>query len=214
MKNQTEKNVEMEEQEILFVKNPIKTKTKKLTNLQILELHMKLSTLRTVNGIKLNHAISRTITFLKDLVEEYGRDKKIPVLDDYKAYEKELQEAYKDLSKNKEGNPTSKILRNERNQEYEEINFNINSQEAIDVRAKIQAKHKKAIEKRIKQAELYNEWLREESEDEYRLFYIPESVILSDNELGKDVWDAISPLVKEVTPEQEKEWDNLFEKLK
>lgn len=211
MSKSTEKIEEQEEQ--LFIRKTSNKKKTKLTNLEILELHARLKNLPVVNGIKLNHAINRTVSFLKDLAEEMGSDKKIPVLEDFKTYEKELQDAYKDLTKNKDGNPTNKVHKTDRG-EVEELNFDLNSQQAIDVRAKIQAKHKKAIEKRLKQADLYNEWLREESEDDYKLYYIPVSIVLDATDVPKEVWDAITPLIKEMTPDQEKEWNDLFEKLK
>ena len=196
----------------LFVAPVIKAK-RKLYNWEVMQLYKDLNELKTVNGIKLNYAIHRTKASLKPLAEAYERDKLIPVLDQYKEYDKALADAYKDLTKDKAGNPQTRINTGPRGEQYEVPDVDLNSPEAIKVRAQLQAKFADAIADRQQQIKEYNEWLVQECSDDYTLFIISKSDIPDSNENNKQLWDTIAPMIKPMSEELEKEWNELFSKI-
>jgi hypothetical protein len=196
---------------ISVINKPLIKKRVKLFNFEILQLYRDLNDLQVVPGIKLNYAIHRTKAQLKPLVEAYAQDKLIPVLDNYKAFEKELQDAYKKMCRDKDGNLLTKVQSTERG-EMESMDIDLNSPAVTEIRARIQTKFHNAIETRKEQIRQYNEWLREECSDDYQLFFISKTEMPDNADNTKQLWDAVSPLIKDLSPEQQKEWDELFAK--
>ena len=201
------------DQNTKLINKPVIKTNRRLYNWEIMQLYKDLNELPTANGIKLNYAIHRTKVSLKSLAEAYERDKLIPMLDNYKEYDKSLSEAYKDLTKDKDGNPQTRINNGPRGEQYEVPDLDLNSVEAVRVRASLQKQYADAIALRKQQIEEYNEWLIQECVDDYTLFMICKSDIPDSNENSKQLWDAIAPMIKPMTAEQEKEWNDLFSKI-
>jgi hypothetical protein len=172
-------------------------KNSKLTNLEVLQLHADLKALKIVPGIKLNYAIARTIQNLKPLAEAYSIDLLIPKSEAFLRYEEALRKAYADLSASGGTRPKTRIVQTPGG-EYETFDIDINSEEAILLRAKLQMEHSQAIEGRKADVKEYNEWLISECKDKFRIYKVSLSE-MPQHELPdyKALWDACSLLIEE-----------------
>ncbi len=178
------------------MKKPEVKKDRKLTNLEVLQLHAGLKNLHSVPGIKLNYAISRTIQNLKPLVEAFDQDKLIPKTDGFKKYESELRKAYEVLSSGGKGKPKTRIIQTP-NGEVETLNIDINGEEAKEIRARLQEEYFDVIESRKADAKEYNEWLHQECEEEFKIHKVLLSEMPQDETADyKALWDACSLLIE------------------
>ncbi len=180
------------------MKKPVVKRDRKLTNLEILQLHAELKALRNVPGVKLNYAIARTLQNLKPLVEAYSQDQLIPKSEEFIKYENELKKAYEQFASKGSGAPKTKILVTPQG-EMESLDIDINSEEVKEARAKLQLKYTKAIEERKAQISEYNDWLGMECEDDYKIWKVDYSEMPQENDNYKQLWDACFILIKEET---------------
>jgi hypothetical protein len=177
------------------MKKPEIKKDRKLTNLEVLQLHAGLKNLRAVTGLKLNYAISRTIQNLKPLVEAYDQEKLIPKGEAFKKYEQELRKEYEKLASAGGGKPKTRIMQTA-NGEFETLDIDFNGVDAINVRASLQQEYAEAIEQRKADVKEYNDWLNEECGDDVKLHKIQLSEMpQNESEDYKTLWDACHLLV-------------------
>jgi len=176
-------------------------KYRKLTNLEVLQLHHDLKSLKAVPGIKLNFAIARTLQSLKPLVEAYDQEKLIPKSKDFLQFEEEIKDGYTALASEGGKKPKTKIVQSPAG-EYETLDFDINGERAQELRTNLKKKFEKALDDRTHQVTDYNNWLNQECEDEYRVFMVRLSEMPDSNlENYKQLWDICGVMVMEEATE-------------
>jgi len=178
------------------MKKPEIKKDRKLTNLEVLQLHAELRNLKSVTGLKLNYAISRTIQSLKPLAEAYDQEKLIPKSEQFKKYEEELRKAYEGIASGGSGKPKTRMVQTPTG-EIETLDIDINGEEAKQARAKLQEEYSVTIEERKSDVREYTSWLNQECEDEFRIHKISFSEMPQNETTDyKALWDACILLVE------------------
>lgn len=170
-------------------------KDRKLTNLEVLQLHANLKNLKNAPGLKLNYAFSRTIQNLQPLAEAYDQEKLIPKSEQFKKYEEELRTAYEAIASGGSGKPKTRMVQTPSG-EFETLDIEINGEEAKQARAKLQEEYSAAIEDRKSDVRDYTEWLNQECEDEFKIHKILPSEMPQDETTDyKALWDACLMLI-------------------
>ncbi|MFH1118272.1 MAG: hypothetical protein V1775_00505 [Bacteroidota bacterium] len=183
------------------MKKPEIKKDRKLTNLEVLQLYADLKNLKSIPGLKLNYAISRTIQNLKPLTEAFDQEKLIPKSELFKKYEEELRKAYETIASGGSGRPKTRIVQIPTG-EFETLDIDINGDEAKQSRAEMQEEYSGAIEERKTDVREYTAWLNQECEDEFRIFMIRLSEMPdSGTEDYKQLWDVCGVMVLEEASE-------------
>ncbi|MHC1775727.1 MAG: hypothetical protein AB9834_09970 [Lentimicrobium sp.] len=177
-------------------KPEIKTNSK-LTNLEVLQLYSDLKALKSVPGIKLNYAISRTIRSLKPLAEAFTTEQMIPKSTGFLQYEEALTKAYSDISARGGKGPKTRIVQTPAG-EYETFDIDINADDVKEARAALQEEHSAAIADRKQDVKDYNEWLMLACEEEFHLHKIALSEIPQFDTIDyKSLWDACALLIED-----------------
>lgn len=160
---------------------------------EIITLHNNLISLKSVTGNKLNYAINRTIASLAPLARHFDISMHVPDTPEFLEYTKGLTAAYSSLS-NKRTVFTEK---------GEMLDFDINSEEAKQIRVDFLTKYETMLADRDQQVQQYNEWLdkpcgescEHPDTENYLLFHVSAADI-ADN-MDKSVWDACMDLITE-----------------
>jgi len=173
-------------------------KERPLSNFEVIRLYIDLTELSGITGLILNYQINATRRSLKPLYEAYQQDELIPKSAEYKDYEKELNALYTKLA-TPEG---AKLPRTRNNgNDGEILDLDINADNVVNERIKLQGKYVNTILERQKQNLEYKEWLQEPCKDEYKLFKIKSSY-LPDN---KQIWDACTLLIDDDMEEKKED---------
>lgn len=178
------------------------------TREEIRRIYIKLENVRNLQGIRLLYARDRTLKSLRDLYESTDPEKVIPVSPDFSKYEAKLRDLYTKYSTVDGVVKTRKELVGNKVQEV--FDFNPDDPGLKRDKAKLDSQFEVAIQARKDQEKSYREFLSEPiKEEEVKIFKIPLSVAPED----QTSFDAVSALIADMTPEQQEEWDSLFDKL-
>lgn len=177
------------------------------TNEDIRRIYIRLDRVKGLEGIRVLYARDRTLRSLKDIYETTDPDSRIPLSDDFKAYEEKLREIYTKYA-TKDGTVQTRTEM-VGGVPSEVLSFDPNDPALKKEKAKLDKEHHTAIEFRKKQEKEYREFLQDEVKEEVKLFRIPLSLAPTD----QAKFEAISPLIMDMTPELEAEWEALFAKM-
>jgi len=132
---------------------------KKPTNNEIFGMYKDLVELKHVPGIDANTAISKTIVSIKPYYERYTFENIAQKTEDFEAYEKELEDAYKKLATPKgETEPRYRTtMRDDREMRQFDIDFN--SDEVQKIRSEIEVKYAATIKERQEQVRQFYKWM-------------------------------------------------------
>jgi len=184
-------------------------KNRRMRNIEVLELYHGLKNLKGVQGIKLVYAINRTIAWLKPIAEAFSQEVLIPVPESYRKYQQEMREFYEKMVTNEDGSKRIRIVEGPNGQPLEQLDINLSDPKVAAGKSKLDKKHEKAIVDYQKDIDDYNEFLRKECEEEIKLYMIP----LAYAPDKKEQYDIVAPLIREMTPEQQARWDELFTEI-
>ena len=191
------------------MKTPEIKKSRKLKNIEVLELYHNLKNLKGVQGIKLVYAINRTVSWLKPIAEAFSQDELIPVPDNFKKYQSELREYYEKLASAEDGSKRLRIIQGPDGRPIEQLDVDLSDSKVMSGKSRIDKKHEVAIKAYQAEIDSYNQFLGKECEEEIRLFYIP----LAYAPDKKEQYDIIAPLIKEMTDYQMQRWEDLFTEI-
>lgn len=180
-----------------------------MRNIEVLKLHHDLIHLKGVSGIKLVYAIHRTIAWLKPIAEAFSQEKLIPMPEAYAKYQKEIHDFYKKVTTNQDGSLRTIMLPGPDGKPVESFDLPFEDPEFLAEKSRIEQKHEKAILEYKKEIEDYNQFLNKECDEEIRIFFIPVAYAPE----NKDQFDVVAPLIREMTPDQEAKWEELFTEM-
>lgn len=186
-------------------------KTVTLKNYEIQNLYDRLNSAVGLKGIELLYARSRTMKYLKDVVDAFAMDTVIPETEKFKELQEELTKAYRELA-TKDGKVQTKeiIVPNgtDTPKKIETLDLNFNELKVIKVKDALEAKYKEDIDKRKADEKLYKEKM-ETGTSEVILFYFP----LKYAPVEQSQFDAVQDLIMPST-DFDDDWNTLFEKVR
>lgn len=191
------------------MKTPHIKKDRKFKNIEVLELYHGLKNLKGVQGIKLVYAINRTIAWLRPIAEAFSQEELIPMPESYKKYQQELREFYEKMVTNEDGSKRTRVVAGPDGRPLEQLDVSFSDPKVIAGKAKIDKKHEQAIKDFQQDIDEYNAFLNKECDEEVRLYYIPLALAPE----AKEQFDIVSPLIKDMTSEQQARWDELFAEI-
>jgi hypothetical protein len=173
----------------------------------IRRIFIRLDKVTGLEGIKVLFARDRTLKNMKSLYESTDPETVIPLSQGFKDYEGELRKIYEKFATVDGQVKTKNSLVDGYPQET--LDFNPNDPELKKAKAKLDAKHKDDIEFRKEQEQKYRDFLKttvDEKKDPIKIFYIPLNLAPTD----QFKFEALSPLIRDMDPEKEAEWETLF----
>jgi len=186
-------------------------KTVTLKNYEIQNLYDRLNSAVGLKGIELLYARSRTMKYLKDVVESFAMDTVIPETEKFKEFQEELTKAYRELA-TRDGKVQTKEIEVPNGtptpRKVESLDINFNELKVIKVKDAIEAKYKEEIDKRKADEKAYREKM-ETGTSEVILFYFP----LKYAPVDQSQFDAVQDLIMPST-EFDDDWNTLFEKVR
>lgn len=163
-----------------------------------------------LSGLKLLYGINKNKKRLLHIVDEFSRDEVIPASAEFKKFSEENNELFNRLSKKADGTNKLKYTMNHDGQMVEQYDIDQNSPEYLTEKAILNKKYEKALKEREAQLKTYDAFLNEKHDQKFDIFYVPMS------EVPKDINDkqyfAISWMIADMSPEQEAEFQTLFNK--
>ena len=171
-------------------------KESKLTNRDVLQHYYDLDTLKDVPNFTLNKAISRNLLALEPFNKAFKLDNMVKKSTRYKEYEVALETAYKELATPNGAKYPKTRLVNTQNGDVPFIDFDPNSDEAKEVRNKIDNEYADVIAEREEQLKAYSEWLDEPCEEEIKLTEVNEDDFPKGDGNYKPLWDALRFVTK------------------
>lgn len=186
-------------------------KTETRNNQEIQVIWDRLNSAKGLVGIELLFAKSRTQKLLKDVVESFAMDTVIPESEDFKAYAKELTEAYQKLA-TKDGIVQTKTIKiptgPETFKETSILDLDLHELKVIRVREAIEKKYKATIDARKEDEKKYREHMLKGT-TEVSIFYFPVKYAPTNQEQ----FDAVQDLIYPMSTEMEEKWDALFAEM-
>lgn len=146
---------------------------------------------------------------MKPIVDAFAQDRLIPMTAKYKEYLQELRDFFEKSATREDGTIASKMVPGPDGNLQEQFEVNLNDPQIIAGKSAIDNRFKDAIIEYRKDVEDYNLFMNKECEEEIRLFYIPLAMAPED----KDKFDIVAPLIKEMTPDQQARWEELFSEI-
>lgn len=177
------------------------------TNEEIRRIYIRLDRVKGLEGIRVLYSRDRTLRSMRDLYEATDPDKVIPISPAFKAYEEKLRDLYsKFATKDGTVKTRTEIVDGKPGEVFD---FDPNDPLLKKEKAKLDKEHSEAIETRKKQESDYRDFLKEEVKEEVKIFRIPLALAPTD----QVKFEAISPLIADMTPELQEEWETLFAKM-
>jgi len=191
------------------MKKPQVKKDRKLRNIEVLQLYNALKSLKGVQGIKLVYAINRTVNWLKPVVEAFSQEELIPMPSEFQKYQRELREFYEKSVTTQDGIKKLKTVFAPDGTPVEQLDVDFKDPVVIAGRVALDKKYDEVIREYQKEIDEYNQFLNKECEEEIKFYIIP----LAYAPDKKEQFDAVAPLIREMTTEQQARWDELFAEI-
>jgi hypothetical protein len=185
----------------------IKKDVTKITNGEVLARYRALLNINGVKGTKLLYAIHRNKQILKPYAEAFDDKELIPISEALIKHNDAVSAIYKKYADDGKGGFKLKTIM-DNGTPVQAYDIDINDpkiKKEVDALAK-KNNAEKLIEERNKDIKDYNEFLLAPCEEQIKTFYIPVSLAPDD----QIAFNAVSFMLADFTPEQEAQFNELF----
>lgn len=173
--------------------------TTKLKKGDIIERYNMLKQPLNLKGVKLLYTRDRNLTKLAALAAD-GKDlsfnKRFPKSEAYKEYQEKQRKMFEELSKDKDGNPKTKMILNPATkQETEVFDVDLKSEKYLKANAKLEKEYADAIKELAENQEKYIDFLNEDFEEEINFLKVSLEEVNED--ISEFAFAAISWMIKD-----------------